>query len=111
VQWRESKKGYVFEASGSFFVRFWDTQILPNGTAKRVQRSELLRVDDEGNYSKEGPPCKNGDKFSVTKSRGKRTLSPSLKLALNSFIQIENARQANGRISVAHEDMRIVDFW
>jgi hypothetical protein len=39
--------GHIYEASGSFFVRFRVVEITPDGQTKRVQRSHRLCFKDE----------------------------------------------------------------
>jgi hypothetical protein len=84
------QKGYAYEASGTFFVLYYDTQII-DGQPKCVQLSKELRAGNGGVYSEDGALCKNGDRFYVRKVRNKKTLSHHLALVLNSFMQTVNA--------------------
>lgn len=104
------QKGCVYEASRTFFVRYYAEEIV-DGEPQRVQRSAVLCAGPDGNYDKNGAPCKRGpeDTYYIKKVRGKKTLSPALKLVLNSFMQPINSHK-DGTQSVG-QNMRIADFW
>jgi integrase len=110
------QQGYVYAASGAFYVRYWDDDSL-TGETRTVQRSERLCAGPDGEYQSEkngGTPCTldaKGDRYSIRKVRGKRVLSSDLKRVLNSFMDGVNRRRANGTKSNIKQDMRIVDFW
>ena len=44
------QRGYVYEASNAFHVRYWSTE-LRNGKAVRVQKSERLCAKDDKHHS------------------------------------------------------------
>src|SRR4051812_22935219 len=81
------QKGYIYEASGAFFVRYYVSEIV-DGQEKRVQRSERL--------------CMKDDKHYAANAR-------AVKLLRDKFMLSINSQQANGH-SFA-QDMRIADFW
>src|ERR1700745_1330794 len=49
------QRGYVYEASNAFHVRYWSTE-LRNGKAVRVQKSERLCAKDDKHYSAKSKP-------------------------------------------------------
>jgi integrase len=79
--------GYVYEASGAFFVRYYVTSIV-DGAAQRVQRSERL--------------CEKNDKYYARNAK-------AVKLLRNEFMQRVNTQQASGRPS--QQDMSVTSFW
>jgi len=81
------QRGYVYLASGSFFVRYCNTKIV-DGQPKRVQRSHRL--------------CEKGGKYYARDCK-------AVKLLRDEFMLTVNTQEASGRI-IPH-DMRIVDFW
>jgi integrase len=46
----KEQKGYVFHRYGSWFVRYRDDVLQPDGTVKRVQVAEKLKVEYGGEY-------------------------------------------------------------
>lgn len=101
---RRVQAGYVYEAAGSFYVRYWDNEILADGNSQRVQRSSLpsllLKADHKGEYDPKGGPWTKdakGEPYSLRKMCGKRVLSAKLRILLDGFMAQENARQANGK--------------
>jgi integrase len=79
--------GYIYEASGAFFVRYYANEIV-NGQEKRVQRSERL--------------CEKSEKYYSTKTKAVNLLRDAHMLTVNS-------EQASGRPN--RQDMTVVDFW
>ncbi|MBZ5660550.1 MAG: site-specific integrase [Acidobacteriia bacterium] len=47
------QKGYVFHRYNSWFVRYWDNVLQPDGTVKRVQVCKKLDVEYGGDYRTE----------------------------------------------------------
>ena len=45
---RRVQAAFIYEAAGSFYVRYWDTGILTDGKPRRVPRSEVLRANHDG---------------------------------------------------------------
>lgn len=45
------QKGYVFHRYGSWFVRYWDNVVQPDGAVKRVQVCQKLDVEYGGDYT------------------------------------------------------------
>lgn len=102
--------GYLYEASRTFYARYYD---IVDGRDERVQRSEQLCAGSDGNYLPENQgaiPCESGGQYYVKKVRGKRVLSPALRLVFNSFMQGVNSKHTTGRRSVS-QNVRIADFW
>ncbi|HXZ32195.1 MAG TPA: site-specific integrase [Terriglobales bacterium] len=89
--------GYVYEASGALYIRYWTTEIV-DGKPQRVQRSEYLCDVDERRY------------ISRVKKKGeiRLVLSSGAKLARNEFMQRINSQNATRRPG---QDMPIVAFW
>src|SRR5271166_3943339 len=94
------QRGYVYEASGFFYVRYNVTEIV-DGEPKRVQRShKLVEVgasvpQEEGGgtyYMKDRKPCK------------------ALKLLRDKFMLEINQGQQSTRRDLQH-DMPISEFW
>jgi integrase len=83
------QKGYLYEASGSFYVRYWATEIV-DGRAQRVQRSERL--------------CEKNDKYYARNAK-------AVKLLRDDFMHKQNQEQASHRAVNRAADMRILDFW
>jgi hypothetical protein len=50
-------QGYIYEASGAFFVRYYSTAIV-NGKAERVQRSHRLCSKDDKHHSRTCKPVR-----------------------------------------------------
>ena len=93
------QSGYVYEASGALYVRYWTSEIV-DGKARRVQRSERL--------------CEKNDKYyvshSTNKKTGKKKFVPSsaVKLLCNEFMQKVNSQQSQRH---PQQDMTVVAFW
>jgi integrase len=51
------QQGYIYEASGAFFVRYYVTEVV-DGQQKRVQRSERLCTKDDKYHSRTCKPVK-----------------------------------------------------
>lgn len=49
--WAGFQRGYIYEASGCFYVRYWTTEII-EGRAQRVQRSEKLCEKNDKYYAR-----------------------------------------------------------
>jgi hypothetical protein len=79
------QSGYIYEASGAFFVRYYVTEIV-DGEQKRVQRSERL--------------CSKGAKFYARNAKAVKLLRDEFMLTVN---------QQAGQVNVA--DTTVVDFW
>src|SRR5215469_8413711 len=45
---RRVQAAYIYEAAGSFYVRYWDTGILTDDNTRCVPRSEVLRAKHDG---------------------------------------------------------------
>jgi hypothetical protein len=82
-----NQKGHIYEASGAFFVRYYDNQIV-DGQQKRVQRSHRL--------------CDKDSRYYAANSRAVRLLR-------DAFMVTVNEQQANGK--APEPDKRVVDFW
>src|SRR5581483_660404 len=82
-----NQKGHIYEASGAFFVRYYETLIV-NGQKNRVQRSHRL--------------CDKDSRYYARNAR-------AVKLLRDAFMVSVNEEQANGKAPKA--DMRVVDFW
>jgi integrase len=80
--------GYIYEASGAFFVRYYVTQIV-DGQPQRVQRSARL--------------CEKNDKYYGVKSQAVKRLRNEFMTKINS--------QESGRGGRVHQDMSVVNFW
>jgi len=82
------QRGYIYEASGCFYVRYWTEEIV-DGRSQRVQRSERL--------------CEKSDKHYARNSKAVRLLR-------DDFMNKRN--QEHARRAVNHAaDMSVVDFW
>lgn len=81
------QRGYLYEASGSFYVRYWTAEIV-DGQTQRVQRSEKL--------------CEKNDKYYGLNAK-------SVKLLRDEFMNKRN--QQSGHRAVRAADMKVVDFW
>jgi integrase len=93
------QSGYVYQASGALYVRYWTSQIV-DGKPQRVQRSERLCDTDGKHYLTR-----------VTdKKTGKRRLVPSsaVKLKLNDKMQTVNSQEVTRRPG---QDMTVTAFW
>ena len=93
------QSGYVYEASGALYVRYWTTSIV-DGKSQRVQRSERLCDADDKCYISRVTDRKTGKKRTV--------LSSALKLKLNDKMQTVNSQEVTRRPG---QDMRVADFW
>jgi hypothetical protein len=82
------QRGYVYEASGSFYVRYWATEIV-NGQQRRVQRSEKL--------------CEKNNKYYARNAK-------AVKLLRDEFMNKLNQRHGHRAVNQA-VDIRTVDFW
>lgn len=83
-----NQKGYLYEASGAFYLRYYRTEII-DGVEKRIQISHRLCMKDKK------------DHLSI-KSKAVRLLQQEHMLRVNQGIELD---------SPALPDMRIVDFW
>jgi hypothetical protein len=81
------QNGYLCEASGAFFVRYYVRQIV-DGKVQRVQSSHRL--------------CEKNDKYYALNAK-------AVKLLRNEFMQTVNQNQQ--RPSLQQADMDIVTFW
>jgi integrase len=81
------QRGYIYEASGCFYVRYWATAIV-DGRARRVQRSERL--------------CEKNHKYYARTAKAVKLLRDDFMYRLN---------QAHASHENRAADMRIVDFW
>src|SRR6516162_3718056 len=79
--------GYVYERSGSFYIRYWTSEIV-DGQPRRVQRSERL--------------CGKDDKYYSRKAKSVRLLAADFMNGVNQ----EHAALCSGAA-----DMVIADFW
>jgi integrase len=91
--------GYVYEASGALYVRYWTSEIV-DGKPQRVQRSERLCDVDDKHYLSRVTDRKTGKKRTV--------LSSGLKLKLNDKMQTVNVQEVHRRPG---QDMTVADFW
>lgn len=82
------QRGYVYEASGSFYVRYWATEIV-NGQPQRVQHSEKL--------------CEKNHKYYARNAKAVKLLRDDF---MNKLNQQNGPHAANRAV-----DMPIVDFW
>ncbi len=82
-----NQKGYIYEASGAFFVRYYVTEIV-DGEARRAQRSHQL--------------CEKDSRYYAKNSRAVKQLRDEFMVAINK-------QQASTRGPVQH--MHVVDFW
>ncbi|MGE5734163.1 MAG: hypothetical protein ACM34E_03635, partial [Acidobacteriota bacterium] len=83
------QKGYLYEASDSFYVRYWATEIV-DGRSQRVQRSERL--------------CEKNDKYYGRNAK-------AVKLLRDDFMHKQNQEQASHRAVNRAADMPVVEFW
>jgi integrase len=81
------QRGYIYEASGWFFVRFNVTEIV-DGQPKRVQRSQRL--------------CQKGGKYHARDCKAVKLLRDEHMLKINQGQQTSHHYK---------QDVRIVDFW
>ncbi|HTC49282.1 MAG TPA: site-specific integrase [Candidatus Aquilonibacter sp.] len=93
------QSGYVYEASGALYVRYWTSEIV-DGKPQRVQRSERLCDVDDKCYISRPTDRKTGKKRTV--------LSSALKLKLNDKMQTVNVQEVHRRPG---QDMTVADFW
>jgi len=93
------QSGYVYEASGALYVRYWTSEIV-DGKPQRVQRSERLCDKDDKCYISRVTDRKTGKKRLV--------LSSALKLKLNDKMQTVNVQEVHRRPG---QDMTVADFW
>jgi integrase len=93
------QSGYVYEASGALYVRYWTSEIV-DGKSQRVQRSERLCDVDDKCYLSRVTDRKTGKKRTV--------LSSALKLKLNEKMQSVNTQEVHRRPG---QDMTVADFW
>src|SRR5215469_3145947 len=77
------QQGYVYEAFGSWHVRYYVTEIM-DGKPKRVQKSHRLCAKDQKHHSRKCKP---------------------VQLLCQEWMRTVNVGQAN------EQDMRVVDFW
>lgn len=91
--------GYVYEASGTLYVRYWTSEIV-EGKPRRVQCSERLCDVDARHYITEKTDKKTGET--------KRSLSGALRLKLNDKMQTVNTQEHGRRPG---SDMKIAQFW
>lgn len=82
------QRGYIYVASGSFYVRFWTSEIV-DGEPQRVQRSEKL--------------CEKTDKYYSPKSK-------AVKLLRDEFMNRHNQQDGKRAVNRA-ADMTVVEFW
>jgi integrase len=83
------QRGYIYEASGCFYVRYWTTEIV-DGRAERVQRSEKL--------------CEKSDKHYARNAK-------AVKLLRDDFMHKHNQESASNRAVNHAVDMPVADFW
>jgi integrase len=83
------QRGYIYEASGCFYVRYWTTEIV-DGRSQRVQRSEKL--------------CEKNDKYYARTSK-------AVKLLRDDFMHKQNQQQNSNRAVNRAADMPVVEFW
>jgi integrase len=82
------QRGYIYEASRCFYVRYWTTEIV-DGSSQRVQRSERL--------------CEKSDKYYARNSKAVKLLGADFMHKVN---------QQVSRRAVTHAaDMTVADFW
>jgi|GEM_PF-1481707 len=93
------QSGYVYQASGALYVRYWTSEIV-DGKSQRVQRSERLCDADDKCYISRVTDRKTGKKRTV--------LSSALKLKLNDKMQKVNSQEVHRRPG---QDMTVADFW
>ena len=93
------QSGYVYEASGALYVRYWTSEIV-DGKPQRVQRSERLCDADDKHYVSRVTDKKTGRKRLV--------LSSALRLKLNDKMQTVNSHEVFRRPG---QDMTVADFW
>lgn len=82
------QRGYIYEASGCFYVRYWAEEIV-DGRSQRVQRSERL--------------CEKSDKYYSRNSK-------AVKLLCADLMNKRNQKQASRAVNRA-ADMSVADFW
>lgn len=80
------QKGYIYQASGAFYVRYWATEIV-DGHPKRVQRSERLSSKDDKHYA---------------------VNAKAVKLLRDKFMLTVNSHNPS---RVNQKDIAIADFW
>ena len=83
------QRGYIYEASGSFYVRYWTVEIV-DGRSQRVQRSERL--------------CERNDKYYARNAK-------AVKLLRDDFMHKLNQQQNGNRAVNRAVDMTVADFW
>jgi integrase len=83
--------GYIYEASGAFFVRYYVNQIV-DGKVQRAQRSHRL--------------CDKNDKYYAVKKNPLRVCN-AVKLLRDEFMLSINSRVG----SKLQQDIAVVDFW
>jgi len=93
------QSGYVYEASGALYVRYWTSEIV-DGKPQRVQRSERLCDADDKHYVSRVTDRKTGRKRLVPSS--------AAKLKLNDLMQKVNSQEVNRRPG---RDMTVAAFW
>jgi integrase len=93
------QSGYVYEASGALYVRYWTSEIV-DGKPQRVQRSERLSDVDDKHYLSRVTDKKTGKKRLV--------ISSALKLKLNDKMHKVNSQAVTRRPG---QDMTVDDFW
>jgi integrase len=87
---RKLQRGYVYEASGFFFVRYCTTEIV-DGQPQRVQRSHRLCEKDGRTY--------------------KDKTSRSVRLLRDEFMLKINQQDSQHSSHAFQQDMRVADFW
>jgi hypothetical protein len=79
--------GYLYEASGAFFVRYTGEVSIVDGKEKRVQRSQRL--------------CDKSEKYYALDAK-------AVKLLRDEFMLTVNQQE---RTSSRNRDMKVVDYW
>src|SRR5581483_949436 len=97
-----NQRGQIYEAGGSFFVRYYVTEIV-QGKTERVQRSHRLPCEKDAKHYLAPIPEQR------RKGRRKYAASSALRRLADEFIATVNAQTARGH--VAQRDMTVVEFW
>ena len=95
------QKGYVYKKGNLWLVRYYDNQVLPDGTVQRVQRAHKL-VEDVGEYRSKRAARVLADEFLTPLNDGRVT--PQSTMALTQFVEGSYLPfvQAHKRISTFH---------
>jgi integrase len=86
------QRGNVYEASGSFYVRYYTGRIVPNKNGGTIRETKSERL------------CEKNDKYYSRKSR-------AVKLLAANFMNTVNQEQASKHAVNYAVDMPVLDFW